>query len=543
MPHINNNHKDIEILCNIIRTNNNISEKFINSFNNTFIETEKQLENKTFPNENNFALFEFYIENHEIIPTINNLICTGDRLDGVLRRLQNSNLFKSLIIKYIYPLILVLGLIGNIISLLTMIQIYRRKQVHKTLTVSLAALSLADLFVLIFGCAREWLEYIFTFEIKIFNNSSCKTILYICYVSSSYSAWIHVFIAMERWIAINKPLKINIICTNKINRVLIISLLILCLIINCPLLWFAELDEKLVFSVESNLGINVAKICEVRHDNFFINGLVLFTDSVFYCVLPFILIFLFSSITIYRLIHSKSMISLNVRRLSVTNNKMRMSGKKITNENASIQSEFGKKTAYCRRIKEENKDTSLMWYFQNSKKFKNRENQSLLSINRKVGSCRSDKSFIRLRNKSNLKSTIMLLSLPICYLFTVLPIIILMLIGWAGRQSDSMKISEDASKDEKFQHFEVAHYVASALMYVNSSINILLYVLFGKNLRGDFLSLLRCTNKIHLVKYSSTVRVKTTRNNIRRLYSQVDVKCDFENQTTILSLENKIEHF
>ena len=472
MPLDMKNLTNIEFICDII--NNQIYKNESNdlSFLNSINDSE------------NLRLFELYIDNIEIMATINDLVCSSNEL-SYLNAIRNSNLLKNLIIEYIYPILLVIGLFGNMISLITMIRIYQRKKVPKTVAVSLAALACADIFVLVFGCLREWIEIKFNVEIKTINNLSCKIILYLCYVSSSYSAWIHVFITMERCIAIYKPLSIKIICSNGINRISNMSILSLCLIINCPLLCFAELVDKLVFSPESDLGINLTKICQVKEDRGFVNGLILFTDSIFYCLLPFILIFLFSCIAIFKLIQTKSVQSVNVKMVRKFSKNMDTDNFKRHKDSFTSGIES---FAICSEIKEINYCANQVWYLKNS---------TISKANIESNCIRKTYARNKLKRKNkkpNLKTTIMLLSLPICYITTVLPIVILILIGWVDRQ---MRSKESEDKDETSHYFEIAHSVGSALMYVNSSINILLYILFGKNLRHDFMSVLPC---MHLKK-------------------------------------------
>ena len=433
-----NNFGEIDILCAMIK--------------NEYNKNQSRLSELSIKNDSlQFKIFELYSDNIDIIPTISGLICNNKQFSKInLSARRHADLFKASIIEYVYPILLIIGLIGNMISLITMIRIYRRKQVQKTLAVSLAALSLADIFVLIFGCSREWIEIKYNLQIKTFNNMSCKIILYLCYSASSYSGWIHVFITMERCIAVFKPLDIKRICSNGINRFSNILILAFCLVINSPLLCFTELDEKLIFSPKSEFALSVVKFCEVKQDRPFVKSLILFTDSIFYCLLPFILIFIFSFIAIFKLIHTKSVKSLDVKAIRKLSTRNRMESNVVNSE-----------------IKETNYSANKISNFK-----RNYEN-------------------IKLKRKSNLKITIMLLSLPICYLLTVLPIVVLILIGWIDRQTRSDDAEE---KDETSHYFEIAHSIGSVLMYVNSSINILLYILFGKNLRQDFLSIIPCMN-------------------------------------------------
>jgi hypothetical protein len=124
----------------------------------------------------------------------------------------------------------------------------------------------------------------------------------------------------------------------------------------------------------------------------------------------------------------------------------------------------------------------------------------------------------------------MLLSLPICYITTVLPIVILILKGWIDRQ----RISADEIEEKDETYFEIAHSISSVLMYVNSSINILLYILFGKNLRQDFLSITPCMNAI---------KSKSKRNS-SKLYKYLKTKEHISiNGKTAISKKQSIQYY
>lgn len=111
---------------------------------------------------------------------------------------NQPNLITHNIIKYTYPIILFVGVIGNILSFIIMLKIYRRKRVSYKFAINLIALSLADLSVLIFGCFREYSDDVFDFKLKTMNNFSCKLLYFSCYLFSCFSAYLHAFISFER---------------------------------------------------------------------------------------------------------------------------------------------------------------------------------------------------------------------------------------------------------------------------------------------------------------------------------------------------------
>ena len=121
--------KSLNSLCNIISTYYNKNESLPEIDIISEAHSNKSLE-----------LFKHYID---IIPTINDLICNGDGVEkwvNTVNTRRNSYLFKFLTIKYVYPIILILGLSGNFVSLLTMVRIYYHKRLHRRLALSLATL-------------------------------------------------------------------------------------------------------------------------------------------------------------------------------------------------------------------------------------------------------------------------------------------------------------------------------------------------------------------------------------------------------------------
>ena len=75
---------------------------------------------------------------------------------------------------------------------------------------------------------------------------------------------------------------------------------------------------------------------------------------------------------------------------------------------------------------------------------------------------------INSNSASNLKLTMMLMSLPICYLITNFPIFILLIAQFYNQKTNDYRL-------------ELV--IAKVLMYTNNSINILFYIFLGKNFK------------------------------------------------------------
>jgi hypothetical protein len=382
---------------------------------------------------------------------------------------QNSeNEIKKNLIKYVYPIIIVFGLLGNILSFMVMHRIHRKKKNFQKFSLNLATLSLADLGVLLFGCLREYLDDVHNFDLKTSSKFSCKTTLFLCYLFFSYSAYLHSFIAGERWLAIKNPLKYKTVAF-RTNKLILMIMFLACIVFNMPLLWFANIKRSVLRDPYHPLGISFINECDVASD---INLIFISFDSIFYFLIPFIITFVFSFLTLINLIKSKSFYTQNATNGSSKSNRSDISSRDDDSNNL-LQNAKGQKPAVHLEI-------SKCLY-----EPKKPESNTIVLGSNELAITRSlivkvDVRNTNLKNKSsNLKSTLMLMALPISYLITTCPLLIVII---------QAKIVDEIKKDHN--NYDTAYSIATILMYVNSSINILFYVVLGKNLRKDFIDLL-----------------------------------------------------
>ncbi|KAL4232220.1 hypothetical protein ACF0H5_009794 [Mactra antiquata] len=111
---------------------------------------------------------------------------------------------------YSTPVILLLGLVGNSLSLM----VFTSKNLRKLSASSyLAALSVADLSTLLFYVLIEWLRRGLTYispQTKLVfldKDGCCQFLLYMSYISRLMSSWIIVVFTIERFTGVCYPLK------------------------------------------------------------------------------------------------------------------------------------------------------------------------------------------------------------------------------------------------------------------------------------------------------------------------------------------------
>ncbi|XP_060555197.1 C-C chemokine receptor type 1-like [Ruditapes philippinarum] len=130
--------------------------------------------------------------------------------DVTLRNKPSVYKVGSNIFSYITPIIFVIGVVGNILSLL----VFRSKKMRKlSASLYLAALSMSDISSLTFYVLVEWLRRGLKHispetDVSFLNRHGlCQLLLYMAYISRLMSSWIIVVFTIERFMGVCYPLK------------------------------------------------------------------------------------------------------------------------------------------------------------------------------------------------------------------------------------------------------------------------------------------------------------------------------------------------
>jgi hypothetical protein len=374
----------------------------------------------------------------------------------------SSDQIKVNIVKIAYPIILVFGILGNLISLIIMIKIYRRKNSLNRFSINLAALSLADLAVLIFGCFREYSDDVFEWRLRSINVFFCKSFYFNCYLFSCFSSYIQAFISIERWYAISNPIKSKI--NSFKNKKNIIILFLICFVVSLPYVYIAQL-KKMVRVNEANLmDVQITSLCEIVQESFLTDLILAINDYIICCVIPFILAFTFSSLTLLQLLKNN--------RLKVDTNLTKNNTENLEMTNQNVNSKNNKD--------DESVNESLLINNNLDEPDNKLDSDSTkLKAYSRITSQHSHLQRINSNSASNLKLTLMLMTLPVCYVLTNFPIFIILIAQFYNFSSHN-----------KASEFKVELAVAKVLMYTNNSINIMFYLFLGKSFKKVFVDLI-----------------------------------------------------
>lgn len=151
----------------------------------------------------------------------------------------------DILVFYYTPMIVFVGIIGNILSVLVF---FRTKLRKLSSSYYLAALGMSDTCFLVLSFIT-WLNFV---DINLTNhNVACQLYYYLQGVCSFLSVWYVVAFTVERFIAVLYPLKRQSMCTVRRAVIVLCGLTVAALIFSAPLLYLF----RPVYHAENNVTV------------------------------------------------------------------------------------------------------------------------------------------------------------------------------------------------------------------------------------------------------------------------------------------------
>jgi hypothetical protein len=137
---------------------------------------------------------------------------------------ENQKVFDDVIYvtnKIVPPIIITIGIIGNILSFLVL---RKRKYAKQSTCVYMRALTFFDSFTLLL---YSFQRYLLKLSPDVFwknGNFFCKEFIFVAYLSMCNSHWTLVFMTVDRFIAVGFPLKSAALCSPRRSKKCIVAL-------------------------------------------------------------------------------------------------------------------------------------------------------------------------------------------------------------------------------------------------------------------------------------------------------------------------------
>ena len=139
-----------------------------------------------------------------------------------------------LIWKVVPPILILLGTIGNILSIVVLT---RKSIKDSTTALYLTFLAASDLCVLYTGLLRQWTKHLFEYDVRHISEAVCKIHIWLVYSSLDFSAWIIIAFTLERVISVWCPFSTKTKCSRKYAMALLIAILVFLLALNSHVLY------------------------------------------------------------------------------------------------------------------------------------------------------------------------------------------------------------------------------------------------------------------------------------------------------------------
>ena len=202
-----------------------------------------------------------------------------------------------LIWKVVPPILILLGTIGNILSIVVL----TRKSI-KTSTTALyfTFLAASDLCVLYTGLLRHWIRYVFEYDLRQLSEAVCKIHIWLVYSSLDFSAWIIIAFTLERVISVWCPISAKTKCSRKYATALLITILLFLLALNSHML-YGKINKDTLD--EQTYGF---EYCVAINDNYydFFYQVWPWIDLCMFCLIPISVIIVGNCCILFRIFRS-----------------------------------------------------------------------------------------------------------------------------------------------------------------------------------------------------------------------------------------------
>ena len=189
--------------------------------------------------------------------------------------------------KIAYPFLIVFGTFGNVM----IIVIHKRTALTSSMSVFFLFLAASDLVAICVTCFKAWLQFIFSFNMTGLNDTVCKLVTFLIYVSGVLSAWTLVAMTAQRAVCVLFPHRANVLCTVGKSQAIVISMVFFIVAIHTHILYGVHIGMH-----------DGHKRCVIRSDyEAFFQEIWTWVDVLIFSLLPWLCLAVSNSLLVWKL--------------------------------------------------------------------------------------------------------------------------------------------------------------------------------------------------------------------------------------------------
>ncbi|KAK2170559.1 hypothetical protein LSH36_2g10077 [Paralvinella palmiformis] len=197
---------------------------------------------------------------------------------------------------YMPGVIIIFGTIGNLLSGLVMM---RKSLQRHTTSLYLIVLAVVDTAVLYTGLLRYWIRALYGLDIRTLSVAGCKIHTFLVYFLVHFEAWILVWVAFERLVAVYVPHRAKQAFTKKSAAVQLAVTAAALMTLDAHFFWTQSIVSTVCY------------LSDVKYE-YFVRKIWSWIDFVIASLAPFVLMLSINVAIIGRLVHMKRVRSQNV---------------------------------------------------------------------------------------------------------------------------------------------------------------------------------------------------------------------------------------
>ena len=225
-------------------------------------------------------------------------------------QLPISQILAKYIHIYIYPIFIILGILGNSLSFFVMLINVRRGSAFPA-SLYLTFLAFIDGLFLLVSALPDWISEINNnLDLKSLSDFSCRFVYWFGHLTTHLSAGLVVALTVERFIAVQYPLIAHKINTINRTRFALVFLILFYLILDSPVVILVQhfkdsFHEFRICSNSSNLHFQKSNVvrCSLAKGNY--EKTWVYIDFAVYVLIPSMIIVTLNSLIIRRLLDAQ----------------------------------------------------------------------------------------------------------------------------------------------------------------------------------------------------------------------------------------------
>lgn len=201
---------------------------------------------------------------------------------------EEVDLYRFIVNGVFLNLVGILGIVGNIISMI----ILSRPQMRSSINYLLIGLARVDTLliitsILLFGLPGiyPYTGYMFVYYYNVYPHI-IPLVYPLATTMQTASVYMTLTVSLERFVAVCHPLRARSLCTYGRARMYVIGILVISVLYNLPRLWEGYVKEE--FCENMNITIYCARPTKLRNDPLFIAIYIQWCYLIFQCLIPFV---------------------------------------------------------------------------------------------------------------------------------------------------------------------------------------------------------------------------------------------------------------